>query len=268
MIDDSKREIPPELAREIGDLFQQVTKYRRGALPRHQLDFRTQPAPFKKYPEAELLPLPAPQESGGPSLWAVLKGRRSHRRFTGTPLALADLSQLLWAAQGITRRTRGFGFRAAPSAGALYPVETYVVAREVTDMAAGVYHYNIPRHALDRLRAGDFSRDLARAALDQAMVSHAPVTFAWTAVVARSKWKYLQRAYRYVYLDAGHLAENLMLAAEGLGLGSCGIGAIYDEEVNQILEVDGSAETAVYLCVVGHLPSRLQNLRKDEKKGR
>jgi SagB-type dehydrogenase family enzyme len=141
--------------------------------------------------------------------------------------------------------------RAAPSAGALYPIETYVVVNAVSGIEPGVYHYGPERHELDLIRVGDFGPEFARAALDQRMAARASVVFAWTAVFERSKWKYKQRAYRYVYLDAGHIAQNVALAAVALGLGSCQIAAIYDDEANALLQVDGSSESTLYMTVVG-----------------
>jgi SagB-type dehydrogenase family enzyme len=102
------------------------------------------------------------------------------------------------------------------------------------------------------VKAGDFAEKIAHAALEQKIFTEAAVTLIWTAVFERSKWKYAQRAYRYVYLDAGHIAQNLALAATSIGLGSCQIGAFFDDEINQILEVDGTEESAIYLSVVGH----------------
>ena len=100
-------------------------------------------------------------------------------------------------------------------------------------------------------RKGEFRRVISRAALDQGMASEANVVFAWTAVFERSKWKYKQRAYRYIYLDAGHIAQNFALAAVSLGLGSCQIAALYDDEVNELLDVDGEEESILYLSAVG-----------------
>jgi SagB-type dehydrogenase family enzyme len=141
--------------------------------------------------------------------------------------------------------------RAAPSAGALYPIETYVVVGAVRGIEPGVYHYGPERHELDVIKVGDFGPEVARAALDQRMAARASVVFAWTAVFERSKWKYKQRAYRYVYLDAGHIAQNVALAAVALGLGSCQIAALYDDEANGLLEVDGSDESTLYMTAVG-----------------
>jgi SagB-type dehydrogenase family enzyme len=116
----------------------------------------------------------------------------------------------------------------------------------------GLYHYCIASHALEQLRIGDFEGEMAHAALEQEMCLEAPVIFVWTAIFGRTKWKYKQRAYRYVYLDAGHIAQNLALSAVSIGLGSCQIGAIFDDEVNHIIGVDGKEESAIYLSVVGY----------------
>jgi SagB-type dehydrogenase family enzyme len=158
---------------------------------------------------------------------------------------------LLWAAQGITREAVNWGFRAAPSAGALYPVETYMSSQNISDLEPGLYHYSPPEHALELLKEGDFRGRLAEAALDQDFIAGAGVVFCWTAVFARSAWKYAERAYRYVYLDAGHIAQNVALAAVALGLGSCQIAALYDDEVNALLGVDGVEESILYLTAVG-----------------
>ena len=235
----------------IGDTFQQETKYLRGRLPGGRLEWAKRPATHKRYPSALKVLLSPPQIEGGASIWDVLRERRSVRRFQETSLKETSLSQLLWAAQGITRGGRGIGFRTAPSAGALYPVETYLVIHAVEGIDAGVYHYSAKNHELDQLKTGDFRQDVARAALDQNMAYGANVVFIWTAVFERSKWKYRQRAYRYVYLDAGHIAQNVALGAVALGLGSCQIAALYDTEVDSLLGVDGVEESTIYMTVVG-----------------
>ena len=182
----------------------------------------------------------------------LLRARRSVRSYASKALALDELSFLLWASTGIQRKQRGYDFRTAPSAGALYPVETYVVVSNVEGLASGLYHYAIASHELEELRLGEFGEQIAHAALEQDMCIQAPVTFVWTAIFERSKWKYKQRAYRYIYLDTGHMAQNLALAAASIGLGSCQIGAIFDDEINEIVDVDGVDESAIYLSVVGH----------------
>jgi SagB-type dehydrogenase family enzyme len=236
---------------EIGDTFQRETKYQRGRLPGGWLDWASKPETYKQYPSAPKVRLSRPQLTGGAPVWDVVRQRRSVRTFQDTPLKEAELSQLLWAAQGITRAIRDFGLRTAPSAGALYPVETYLVIHSVEGIEPGVYHYSVETHELDQLKVGDFRAAVARAALDQKIAYRANVVFVWTAVFERSKWKYKQRAYRYVYLDAGHIAQNVALGAVALGLGSCQIAAIYDDEANALLGVDGIDESAIYMTVVG-----------------
>ncbi len=233
----------------VGDQFQQETKYRRGELPGGGLDWDNKPDRYKHYPDVPRVALSTPRAGGGAAIWDVMATRRSVRRFLDAPLTEAELSQLLWAAQGITDRPRGT--RTAPSAGALYPVETYVVIHAVEGIEPGVYHYAVEDHALEQLRAGDYRIYIASAALDQRMAAEANVVFVWTAVFPRSKWKYRQRAYRYCYLDAGHVVQNVALAAVALGLGSCQIAALYDEEANALLAVDGEAESTLYMTVVG-----------------
>jgi len=235
----------------IGDTFQQETKYRRGHLPGGRLDWASKPATYKQYPSAPKVALSPPQIEGGDPIWGVLSQRRSVRRFQEAPLQEPKLSQLLWAAQGITRAGRGLGFRAAPSAGALYPVETYLVIHAVEGIEPGVYHYAVEKHELDQLKTGDFRMDVARSALDQEIAYWANVVFVWTAIFERSKWKYRQRAYRYIYLDAGHIAQNVALGAVALDLGSCQIAALYDDEANVLLDVDGITESTIYMTAVG-----------------
>jgi SagB-type dehydrogenase family enzyme len=235
----------------VGDTFQRQTKYRRGELRGGRLDWASKPATYKRYPAAPRVALSDPLTQDGVALWEVLRKRRSERRFQDVPLREPELSQLLWATQGITRPAGRVGFRTAPSAGALYPVETYLVIRDVEGVEAGVYHYDVQHHQLDQLKRGDFRAEVTHAALDQQMAARANVVFVWTAVFQRSKWKYKQRAYRYVYLDSGHIAQNLALAAVALGLGSCQIAALYDDEANDLLGVNGVEESTLYMTVVG-----------------
>jgi SagB-type dehydrogenase family enzyme len=235
----------------LGDQFQRETKYQRGELPRGGLDWANKPPVYKRYPSAPRVRLSAPQHAGGAPIWEALQQRRSVRQYQDAPLTNAELSQLLWAAQGVTRFNRDVGFRTAPSAGALYPVETYLALHAVEGIEPGLYHYAVEEHELEQLWAGDLREAVAQAALDQPIASRAGVVFIWTAIFGRSQWKYKQRAYRYVYLDAGHIAQNVALGAVALGLGSCQIAAFYDEETNALLDVDGQGESAIYMTAVG-----------------
>jgi len=249
-------------SKDIGDKFQRETKYYPGKLPRHFLDFNNKPELYKAYENPiEVISLPDPEFNNETKLIEALASRRSRRNYDPEkPLDLKDLSTLLWAIQGATEKLdTQFGplfLRTAPSAGALYPIETYLNIRLVDDLEPGIYHFRPHYFDLELLKKkkGDYSEEFSLAALNQKMVRSAQVTFVWTAVVERSKWKYLQRAYRYIYLDAGHIGQNLYLAAEALQLGCCTIGAIFDEEANKLIDgADGYNETVVYMATVGIL---------------
>lgn len=235
----------------VGDEFQKETKYIRGKMPRRSPNLAAQPSLYKTYPDAKTLALPAPAAFASVPFDALLKKRKSVRDYCGKPLSTQTISNLLWASSGIARNEASYEFRTAPSAGALYPIETYLVINSADELAWGVYHYNIQRHYLELLKEGDFSSALTEAALGQTMCADCSVVFIWAAVFERMKWKYEQRAYRYIYLDAGHIAQNLALAATSLGLGTCQIGALYDDEVNALIGLDGIGESVIYMSVVG-----------------
>jgi SagB-type dehydrogenase family enzyme len=234
----------------IGDEFQIETKHTRRNIGGY-LDWGNKPSTYKKYPAAKIIRLSRELPDYSLPIADALTKRKSIRSFSSQPVTQGELSFLLWAATGIQRREQGYEFRTAPSAGALYPIETYIVINNVESLDNGLYHYNIEKHALEELKLGDFGQELAQAALGQEVVVAAPLVFIWTAIFERSKWKYRQRAYRYVYLDAGIIGQNLALSATSIGLGSCQIGAFFDDEVNQIVGVDGKAESAIYLSVAG-----------------
>ena len=246
-----KSEIDNSLKERIGDLFQEITKYHPDQMTGGHLDFASKPDIYKEYPDCVQVELPKPETDGGKGLWKILARRRSFRDFNGTPISASELSQLLWAAQGITADKRGYQLRSSPSAGALYPIETYTVINYVDGIEQGIYHYNIRKHSLELIQRGNFGHQIARAGLGQNMLALASVVFVWAAVTHRCKWKYRQRAYRYIYLDAGHIGENIALAAEGLNLGCCAVGALFDEELNRLIMIDGKEETVIYIMAVG-----------------
>jgi SagB-type dehydrogenase family enzyme len=235
----------------VGDRFQRETKYAVEQIGGRSLDWDAKPAVYKDYPDAPSVELPNFEPGKLLSLDAAIRQRTSVRHFTDKPISLGQLGYLLWTSTGIGRVEQGYEFRTAPSAGALYPIETYIVANNVKRLESGVYHYSIREHRLEEIRKGDFRRQITGAALGQAMCATAAAVFVWSAVFERSKWKYEQRAYRYIYLDAGHIAENLALAAVSLNLGTCEIGALFDDEVNAIIGVDGDEESAICMAVVG-----------------
>ncbi len=236
----------------IGDRYFRETKYYPEKMLGRELDWASKPSPYKEYPGSRRIALPSPEPAKEMSLHEALKRRTSVRDYSGEPLALADLSYLLWACTGIQRVEQGYEFRTAPSAGALYPIDTYVVANHVQDLEQGLYHYAVQAHALEELRLGDLRRQTATAALYQRVCYEAAAVFVWTAVFQRSKWKYEQRGYRYIFMDAGHIAENLYLAATSQEVGVCKVGAILVDELNAVLGVDGNEESAIYMAAVGH----------------
>jgi SagB-type dehydrogenase family enzyme len=191
--------------------------------------------------------LPQPRTKGSVSLERCLLHRRSVRSYRRASLTLAETSQLLWAAQGITS---GGYLRTAPSAGALYPLEVYLVVGEVESLSSGLYHYRPARHDLLLAKSGDLRSQLAQAALAQDCVRDSAITILFAAVYARTSAKYGQRAARYVHMEAGHAAENVCLQATALGLGAVTVGAFRDEKVKQIAGL-GNAEEPVYLIPVG-----------------
>ena len=239
----------------IGERYLRETRHGRGHLVGGRMEWARQPSWFKTYPEAPRVALPpltpGTEAASTAGLFDVLARRRSVREYGPPPLDLEELGGLLWAAAGVTARQMGFAFRTAPSAGGLFPIEHYVVANSVTDLDSGVYHYAVLDEALELLRGGDHRLTVARAALDQAIAAEADAVFVWTAVLERSRWKYGQRFARYIFLDAGHIAGNVALAAVAMGLGSCQIAAFFDNEAAALLGVDEDEEPVVYMTTVG-----------------
>lgn len=244
--------LSPQEKDRVGELFHQQTKYQRGPFAMNEGDLSDRSPIDKRDPaERRRFPLAPADRTGGKPIWNVIAQRRSCREFSRSPISFEALSQLIWAIQGITSRAFGFAFRAAPSAGALYPIETYAVVNRVEGLPSGLYHYRVDEAELVLLREGPFGSALGRAALGQGWLESASCVFIWTAVIERSKRKYRERAFRYIYMDAGHIGQNLYLAATALGLGCCTVGAFYDEEIDRLVGVDGVKEVSIYLGAVG-----------------
>jgi len=181
----------------------------------------------------------------------AIVNRRSQRDFTGEAMSLAELSHLLYYSSGVTDKREGL--RAAPSAGATYPIEVYAIINNVEGLAKGIYHYLIESHELELLREGDFRNEMSRAALQERMFKQANVIVALSAVVQRTQQRYRERAQRYICFEAGHIAQNAYLVATSLGLGACAIGAFYDDEFNRLMGLDGKNESVLYLLAVGKI---------------
>ena len=233
--------------------YMQGTKYHRDRLLKDDLGSIPAPKRFKNYQEAERLVLPQPDLSRPADLWQCLARRRSERDYTTDPLSLEELSKLMWAAQGVTARAGMHLLRTAPSAGALYPFETYLYIDKVEEVPKGIYHFNVADFVLERMQDGNFNQAITAASLGQPVVRRAAVIFIWTAMMLRCMVKYRDRAVRYIAMDLGHVCQNIQLAATAMGLGSCPIGAFFDDDFNELLGVDGEEETVVYLVTAGIL---------------
>ncbi len=190
--------------------------------------------------------LPMPVLTGRMSLEETLARRRALRSFAAAPLSLADCAQLLWAAQGVTHPE---GYRTTPSAGALYPLEVYLVAGAVTELPAGVYHYRPHAHELRCVLAGDLRAALAASTLGQAAIAAAPAVIVPAGVFDRTLVKYGDRGIPYVQMEAGAAAQNVALQAVSRGLGSVYIGAYDDEAVKAVLRLPADHEPLCLLPV-------------------
>jgi len=206
----------------------------------------TGPAAVAEEP-GRVVELPDPLHDSDVSVEEALLHRRSVRSYSVEALSLDELSQLLWAAQGVTDPR---GFRSAPSAGALYPLELYALAGEVEDLAPGLYRYEPRRHQLLHTLDGDLRSGLAEAALWQEPVAQGAVVMVFTAVYERTTQKYDERGIRYVHIELGHAAQNLCLQATALDLGAVTIGAFFDDEVTALLDLPED-ERPLYLIPVG-----------------
>jgi SagB-type dehydrogenase family enzyme len=191
--------------------------------------------------------LPEPRFDGAVSVESALRERRSVRSYKDEPLALAEVAQILWSAQGITSAR---GLRTAPSAGALYPLELYVVAGNVKSLASAIYKYKPQEHRLLEIISGDSRSQLSRAALHQSAIREAPAVILFCAIYERTTGKYGQRGIRYADMEVGHAAQNACLQAIAVGLHTTVIGAFRDEEVKAIARLPAD-EQPLYLVPVG-----------------
>jgi SagB-type dehydrogenase family enzyme len=194
-----------------------------------------------------IIKLPTPKQDSDISIEEALIKRRSTRDYKPDPLTIQEVSQLLWATQGITDKK---GFRTAPSAGALYPLEVYVVVGDVKNLIDGVYKYNPTQHELLRVLNGNKRSELAKAALDQTWVKEAAIDIVIAAVYERTTVKYGDRGVRYVHMEVGHAAQNLCLQASALDLGIVTVGAFYDNQVKTVLSLPDK-EMPLYIIPVG-----------------
>ncbi len=242
---------------DVVDKFMEASTFRK----MHQPDQRKglpQPPLADEIPAgARVLNLPdhAPATSAGLSLSEALRRRRSVRDFSPAPVSLVELSYLLWATQGVQRVTdRPATLRPVPSAGSRHPFETYLLCNRVEGLAPGLYKYAALDHKLVEVdTAGGVLARFTEAICDQPLtiLTENAVTFIWVAVAYRSVYRYSERAYRFMHLDAGHVCQNLYLAALQVGAGCCAIGGYHDGVINRLLGLDGEERFVIYAAAVG-----------------
>jgi SagB-type dehydrogenase family enzyme len=206
-------------------------------------------AAFAGAPSVAEIKLPKPKSEGRLSVEKALAARRSVREYRSGQLALADVAQILWAAQGITH---GSGLRTAPSAGALYPLEVYLVAGDVAGLRSGVYRYDPRAHRLLASAEGDKRAALSRAALAQDFIAEAAAVLVFCGVYERTNGKYGERGVRYVHMEAGHAAQNVYLQAVSLGLATVVVGAFEDARVRRVVGASGG-EAPLYVMPIGNV---------------
>ncbi len=235
---------------------------------------------YKEYPNCEEILLCKGWPPSDLSFEDIVINRRSTRLFSGESITLEQLSKLLYFTYGITFSFKAFGqhggffhapdytigpkaidtlneydgyqsFRAAASGGALYPLEIYLCVNAVDNLEKGLYHYNVRKHSLEKLRKGDLNREYSELVFNEDWQSDASVHFIFTAIMDRTRFKYLERGYRFINIDLGHAVENLYLTATACGLGCVAIGGFFDNEVNDFLGIDGQNETTMLLANIG-----------------
>jgi SagB-type dehydrogenase family enzyme len=213
---------------------------------------------YEQYPEVELPAEPVPLTA---ALDAVLFSRVSVRTLSPMPIDLARLATILRCAYGVTRSNEGTlyprPFRVIPSAGALYPLEIYFYSNHVEGLAAGLYHYNPSLDSLRLLREGSLTTEISSALVDPMLAYDASVILFVTAMFERATFKYGERGYRFVLLEAGHLTQNVNLAVNALRLGCLNVGGYFDRELDDLLGLDGVSHSTIYLTAIGE-PSRAE----------
>jgi len=214
----------------------------------------------KPYPgDAQRIGLIPPEQLriGTAPLRDVIRKRESRRKFSSSPLTLEELSFLLWATQGIRKMAVQDdqplrSFRTVPSGGGRHALETYLVINRVTGLDPGLYRYLPVEHKLLFINSqADLAEKLAQACLEQTFIKEGAVIFAWTTIPYRAEWRYSIVAHKMIALDAGHVCQNLYLAAEAIGAGTCAIAAYHQKPVDELIGVDGEDEFVIYLAPVG-----------------
>lgn len=205
--------------------------------------------------DVTVIPLPKPEDITVDTmdLRTAIEQRRSTRHYARDPLTIEELAYLCWCTQGIVEvKAPFYTLRNVPSAGGRHAMETYLLVNRVSGIPPGLYRYLAFSHSLATLdTTSGISDQIMSACLGQAFVRSSAVTFIFTAVIYRMSWRYSERAYRLIHLDAGHACQNLYLASEQIGCGTCAIGAFDDQQMADVLNIDGEDEFVLYCATVG-----------------
>jgi len=238
----------------IGREFMEMTTYRYLGESDQQKGLAQPALEMPCDPETPLIDLPSAGETGTSdiTLKNAIEERRSIRRYDKQPLNLEELAFLLWCTQGVQTENPNATFRTVPSAGARHALETYLLINRVEDLKPGLYRYLALSHTLAEVNTGKKVRDQVLAGcLGQGFVKTAAATFVWAADIKRMAWRYGERGYRYIHLDAGHVCQNLYLAAAAIDCGACAIAAFDDALMNNTLGLDGIQQFTVYIAAAG-----------------
>jgi SagB-type dehydrogenase family enzyme len=238
-----------------GEKFMRETCYENLAKSAQEMGLPQPPLELPWDEQAELIPLPEPTKIRVPAcdLRKAIEERKTFRAYSDQLLSLEELSYLLWCTQGVKSRSeRPVLMRTVPSAGARHPFETYLLINRVDGLEPGLYRYIATRHALILVCSRkDITDRITHACHDQKHVLRSAVTCLWDAVAERTCWRYGERGYRYMHLDAGHICQNLYLAAESIGCGVCAIAAFDDALLNEAVGLDGKREFIIYAATLG-----------------
>ncbi|WP_243414691.1 SagB/ThcOx family dehydrogenase [Sporosalibacterium faouarense] len=241
--------------KKIGQEFMEQTYYKNSEESDQDKGIEQPPLQLPYDEKANLIDLPEAKDIQieNISLRKSIERRKSLRKYSELPLTLEELSYLLWCTQGVKEIvSRPSTLRTVPSAGARHAFETYLMIRNVTGLKKGLYRYLAIEHKLVEVNMDeDIDSKVAQGCFDQPMMNQSAVTFIWSAVLYRMKWRYGERSYRYLHLDAGHVCQNLYLAAEDIDSGVCAIAAFEDEDINKCIGVDGEEQFVIYVATVG-----------------
>jgi len=238
----------------IGKEFMEKTKFQH--LDRSDQSRNLPQPPFEMEYDASRpireLPMPENIKIRSFDLRQAIEGRRSIRRYSQEPLTIEELSYLLWVTQGVVHITPGATFRNVPSAGARHALETYLLINNVRDVPDGIYRFLSIEHKLVEINTDpDIADRVMQGCLEQDFIMKSAVSFIWVADAYRMKWRYGERGYRYLHLDAGHACQNLYLSAGSVDCGVCAIGAFSDDDMNDLLDLDGVERFVIYIATVG-----------------